>query len=80
MIEKYKSFYKIINTKEYDEFFNSLSNFMTNNAEPTLRALRKNTKERYDIIASILIKRITDAFWILEEDLEIEEEREESNV
>lgn len=80
MTARPKTYNKIINSKEYQEFFNKFSDFATNNIESTLRALKEKTNERYDIIATTIMHDIKNIFWTIEEDLEIEEEREENNA
>lgn len=41
-----KTYNKIINSKEYQEFFDKFSDFATDNLESTLRALKEKTDRK----------------------------------
>ncbi len=75
-----KKYQKIKETEEFIKFSDDFADFRLDVIEPTLRTLKAKTKEEYYIIADIMMNAIRDIFWTLEEDLEIEEEREENNA
>ncbi len=70
---------RIEETEEFIKFSDDFADFKLDVIEPTLRALKAKTKEEYWLIVDTMMDTISDIFEILEEDLEIEEEREEKN-
>lgn len=63
---------KIINTKEFIEFTDSLFDWQKK-MEQTMRKLKEVTKEEYYRIADAMMDEIRITFWTVEEDLEEEE-------
>ena len=70
---------KIINTKEFIEFTDSLFDWQKK-MEQTLRKLKEVTKEEYYRIADAMMDEIRATFWTVEEDLEEEEINEKTKI